>query len=426
MVILAAVGLGILGCQDTRDTAPTGPELQLTGPACRYSDVKKYARNLFGNPSAGSDLAQAMSNFAANSPAATNLGFDIFAAVAALRDATTDGFTDDQITNAANLTLQVVRCSDVNVTGTNSVAVYSQALAKAGGYEVRGGSSSASPSVADPNTAVLAYDKQAGIQAPGDDFAGWLGGRVLFYGYPVGQFSGEQTGAAAGLSGRVTFDWSLVASTAVTLPRPTRGRFSLCVSVDDELESQLRVQKTTHILEIANPVAGLACVLTQVEPSGLAPRLAALGARLFAPTPLYAGTRKTSTPTGSAGSFSPFQVGNPLDVTLSFKSQPKDAKVNAGIAGSPGPNIAVLAVGDAGTEWEGVLIQLLAFNNNGTTVSTTNDLATTNAAGIAEFPGFTITKTGGYKLRAVTVSADPDVQGFVPSFVESKRFNVRP
>src|SRR5687768_12019625 len=118
LAVVAAVGLATLACQDARDTVLTGPELQLTGPACKYSDVKKYARNLFGSNSPGYALAAAMSGFAPNSDDATNKAFDIFAAIAAKRDATT--FTTQNLDDAANLTLQVVRCANVGSTSHNT------------------------------------------------------------------------------------------------------------------------------------------------------------------------------------------------------------------------------------------------------------------------------------------------------------------
>jgi hypothetical protein len=270
------------------------------------------------------------------------------------------------------------------------------------------------------------------VQAPSNDFASWLNGRVLFYGTNVQeQFDGELTGVDAGLSGRVTYDWSLVASTTVTLPRPTKGRFSQCVTIVNDADfNQLRVQKTTQILEILAPVPGINCIATvaSVEPQTLPQRLLALGQRLLAPAPLQATSLlRTGSPTGGAGSFSPFQIGNPLGVDVTFLNQPKDAKVNQPIVAISGGNLKVFVDGDAGTPWEDVLIQLEAFNNNGTTVQTLNSTAATNAQGIAEFAGFSITKTGSYKLRAVTLPpSDPDVQGFVPASDLSNKFNVRP
>ncbi len=430
-VIVAVIGLAVLGCDEARDTAPTGPELQLTGAACKYSDVKKYARNLFGSSSPGYDKALAMSVQTPNSAAATNLGFDILAVIATRRNAPPAGFTGTEIANAANLALQVVRCSNVNVTGANSVAAYSDALDNDGAWEVRGGSSSDVQPVADPSTPVLALDKQAGVQAPGNDFSAWLGGRVLFYGYPAPQFAGERTGAAAGLSGRLTFDWSLVAATAVSLPRPTKGKFSLCVTVEnDDDADRIRVQKTTQILEIATPVDGLVCAssFAAATPQSLRDRLIAIGEDLFTPAPLHAAALlRLTKPTGTAGSFSPFQVGNPVAVDLTFLNQPQDTKVNEPITDPSGANIQVFAEGAAGTPWEGVTIQMVSVNNNGQPTQTLNNVAVTNAQGIAEFPGLHITKTGGAKLVAATLPpSDPDVQGFVEASEESGKFNIRP
>jgi hypothetical protein len=424
LLAVVAAGLVTAACQDRSDTELTSPDFTFHN-TCDYSKVKNFAKSLFGNGSPGHTLAEQMSTKTPKSAAATNFGFDILAAISDKRD---DGeFTATQLGNASNLTFQVIRCSDVNVTGLNTVAAFALALGPTGAFQVRGGSSTAG--VADPSTPVLAFDKQAGVQAPGDNFATWLKGRALFYGFPVEPFAGELTGSEAGLSGRIAFDWSLVTTKAVTLPLATKGKFSLCVtSQDDAAFEQLRVQKVAQILEVAAAVPGLDCVaaLAAAVPSSLGGRLLAIGQRLLTPQNLYAASLlRTGSPTGSAGSFSPFQVGNPLNVGLAFVNRPLNAQKNRPVPGAGGP-VSVKAAGDAGTAWEGVLVRILGFTNNGTPTEVVNNEATTNAAGIASFPNLTVTKTGSIRLVAFTVAQDLDVDGFNQGQVEAPKINVRP
>jgi hypothetical protein len=425
--LVVAFAVAAAGCTDDRDTTSTAPEFTNGSAGCDFSAVLSNAKSLFGHYSAGYQLAVQLSEQTPKSAAATNLGFDILAAIAGLRDAS--GLTDAQTTKAARLTVQVIRCAQVKATGVKTAAAFTKALGPTGAFQVRGGTSTAG--VPDPSTSVLALDKQAGIQAPADDFAGWLGGRALFYGYPVTPFPGELTGAAAGLGGRVSFDWSLVIGSAVTLPRPTKGKFSLCVTAEEEVSELLRVQKIAQILEIAAPVEGLECLAEEVASAGsltLGERLAALGTRLLAPAPLHAAAlaRRTSTPTGSAGSFSPFQVGNPVSVGLTYASRPRNGRQNQPVPGTTLPAVTVKAAGAGGTPWEGVLVRIIGFRNNGTPTEVLNNEAVTDAAGLASFPGLTVTKTGAIRLVAFTVSGDADVEGFATSSVEAPKVNIRP
>ena len=314
-VLAAAV---LTGCADSGDTPLTAPEFTksaspTTTTACNYTTVRSFARALFGNNSPGFALAEQLSSQTPGSAAATNLGFDIFKAIATLRG--TAGLTATQISNAANLTVQVIPCQNVTVTGGNTVAIFSQALGATGAYQVRGGTSTAG--AADASTPVLALNRRACRHRVTISPPGWAGGRC-FMASPSLPSPAASSGAAAGLSGTVAFDWSLVHSAAVALPRPTKGIFSLCViSEDDAALAQLRVQKIAQILEVATPVPGLECpeALASAEPRTFGDRLMAMATRLLAPTPLNAAAvalRTSGKPTGGAGSFSPFQVGNPL------------------------------------------------------------------------------------------------------------------
>ena len=417
------VALAISGCADDREQSPTSPDLARGGgggggSTCNYNDVKKFARDLFGTSSPEAGLAQTMSGFAAGSPEATSLGFDLLAAIATKRNGGT-GFTADQIANGASLAVNIVPCSNVKTFGDATLVAFSNALDSDGAFEV--------PTSTTP--AVLAFDKQAGVKPFGGNFLTWLNARALVFGYPLETpfGGGELTGVAAGLTGRVTFEWSLVTETSVALPTSNYGTFSQCVVVDNDNDVfKLRIEKLTQLLEVNTPVPGLTCPEPPSEfarasaPKTMGERLLAL----IAPAPLQAATLgRTGSPTGSAGSFSPFQVSNPVNVVVTFTQQPRDGKAGAAL-----PTVKVLVTGNAKKQWEGVLVRLTAFNNNGVTVTTTNNEATTASNGIATFDNLTINKTGSYKLLAETVSpqADPDVGGFAAGTKESTKFNVRP
>jgi hypothetical protein len=164
--LVVVFALVAAGCTDDRDTTSTAPEFT-NGSGCDYGAVLSNAKALFGHYSAGYQLAVQLSEQTPKSAAATNLGFDILAAIAGLRDAS--GLTDAQTTKAARLTVQVIRCAQVKATGVKTAAAFNKALGATGAFQVRGGTSTAG--VPDPSTSVLALDKQAGVQAPADDFA---------------------------------------------------------------------------------------------------------------------------------------------------------------------------------------------------------------------------------------------------------------
>ena len=84
------------------------------------------------------------------------------------------------------------------------------------------------------------------------------------------------------------------------------------------------------------------------------------------------------------------------------------------------------AGGNAGTAWEGVLIRILGFNNNGTPTQVLNNEATTGPNGLASFPNLIVTKSGSIRLVAFSVNGDIDVGGFSQSSVEAPKINIRP
>jgi len=444
LVAAIVVGIVVSACADDREHSPTSPDGSLSpnfiaGAVCRYTDVKQYARNLFGPNSTGYRLAQDFSGFPANStnPQAIKLAFDIFAEIAKKRDlayaSSTDNntFTSTNELDAANLTVQVINCAAVSAT--DQVSAFQKALESGGGYAVRGG-----PVGAVVNGQVTAADGQAAVNAPTNNYGAWLSnGRALFYGYPLTTLfpDGE---SSAGLSGRVSYNWSLI--------RPANppalagsGTVSLCVVFDDvQFPSylvQLRVQKSANILKFED--VELDCSQNPFGGSFSSTRLGARLARAIAdwvtPAPLYAafGTKGTS-PTGSAGSFSPFQVVNPELPVLAWVNPPADGTL-AGIPGEDGGDVTVSVTGAEGVAWTNALLHIYGEDNNGAKVEFPGSCEETDDDGKATFDDLAAPKTGGYNLFVETnpsagvCSADLDVNSFDKVTLPAPtRINVRP
>jgi hypothetical protein len=434
--IVAAVAVS--ACADDREQSPTGPGSATTpdylvGATCNYTDVKKYARNLFGSTGNGTKLAGELAKFAKDSPQATAKGFDIFAEIAAKRDG--GPWTAQNVEDAARLTEQVIYCADVVLTAgtTNLLANLRLALSKpTGAYAVPLGTSSGS---------VLTTDKQSGVQPDNTTWGNWLGSRTLVYGYPLTTtIAGESTEGVIGSPG---YDWSLVrAKPLPALVYNGPGKVTVCLTVEveaaNQVEAQLladkfRVQKTASILEVATDVSGVECLVRTASVS-LPEKLFNYAARLVAPTELhaaaFAGLRTSTSPTGSAGSFSPFQGGNPGSTVLTWDNEPADGTV-ASVGGEDGTAIRVLARGEGNTPWTGVRLHIYGIDNNGAKTEFSNSCATTLDTGIATFTGLAAPKTGGFRLFVETGAAicgtDASVTNYAPSTLEATdRIVVRP
>ena len=114
------------------------------------------------------------------------------------------------------------------------------------------------------------------------------------------------------------------------------GKVTICLTVDDEVAvpEKFRLQKPATILEVTTPITGVVCILRTVATRGMLPfheRLAGYAADLLLPSPLYAALiTKTTKPTGGAGSFSPFQGGNPEAAVVTWVHPPADGTLSGG------------------------------------------------------------------------------------------------
>jgi len=120
---------------------------------------------------------------------------------------------------------------------------------------------------------------------------------------------------------------------------------------------------------------------------------------------------------GGIGGLSPI---GPVDfnvstVKLAFVIQPTDGVINKAIK-----TFTVSATTANNTPLDGVQITLTVYNNQGTPVSVSGNVATTTAGGIATFDQFKVTKAGGY-----TITATGSISNGTTKSTNSVLFNVQ-
>ena len=104
---------------------------------------------------------------------------------------------------------------------------------------------------------------------------------------------------------------------------------------------------------------------------------------------------------GLLGDFSPIEVVYPAEIVMNFDVEPVDADKFQAIP------VEVSVKGAEGTPWEGVVIRLEAFANNGQPMVVCGAEAVTDAQGVATFVNFAVGKVGGASIRATTVEPRP-------------------
>lgn len=423
--LLASGGL-VAACGDTRETTPTSPEFQLgSGPSCSPSNLKKFAKAVAGTTSQLYGYAQQFTSQNANSVFATNLFFDLAAAAADLARPQT--LSPTQRGNLANVLIQGIACANVVVSdplysAPNYVDEFTLATGSTGALEVRGRTALENADILSHN---VGAHGSAGVRPPTAGFAAWYGGRVMFYGFKIPGFSDE----APPRDDRIAFEWFTVRPATSSLNTELRGQAALCVLFPgtEVNPSQLRVQRSETILPVGNfqvPCFETATLFKSGSTQG-----ESAPARMFAwlrqqllPQPLLAlSALGFGTPSGAPKNLSPIEVINPLGATLTYEPPPTTGAVSEGLG------VTVHATGEALTDWEGLLIKLVAQDNNGRFVVVSPDTATTDASGIADFTTSTINKPGVYKLLAVTLPGpDDDATGFVQDSVISANFHRLP
>jgi hypothetical protein len=422
--VLAVAGiLGLAACSDTAET--TGPGIDEgrgryhppTDPTttCTPSALRSSAGAVFGNGSDEYDLARLITTSNAGSAFATNTGFKIISAVAALRGGS--DWNPALAGPGATLTAQLFPCMNVQKTQPTTVASITEALGAEGSYQVRGGPD-------DPTGDVLAWDGKSGIKAPAP-WATWLGARALFLGNSIATFATEISGGSA-------YDWSMV-HTGVDELVPA-ATVALCAdeAPDNVSGAQLRLQHLPKAVggNILPTAAGNflpGCTPGGVSSSTFGARLIHALARLVQPAPLHASAAFAGGIGGLKGSFSPFEIVYGAQIQIGFVTQPANGTSNSPIKGAGNTEIQVRVGAAQGTPWEGVLVHINVSLNNGSWVAACGNVAETDAAGIAHFPNLTVNKAGGYILVASTVepSTDPDVTAYSAASVRSNGFNMK-
>ncbi|HEU4800833.1 MAG TPA: hypothetical protein VFS94_09380 [Gemmatimonadales bacterium] len=424
-VLLAAAVAFAAACSDSSSpSSAESPAFQIgTGPSCSRNDLRSAAADVFGNGSAEVGLARDVSDNV-NTEVANAIGFDLLAELAAMRDA--ESWSATMAPAGAALAVQLIACMNVETSGDISAAAFEAALAADGGFAVRGGA-------ADPAGDVLSADGSSGVHAP-LPWATWMGGRALFYGYPVATFATE-------ISGGNAFDWSTVRAIADgnTVPAAFVGPAVVALCADaapiGATQAQLRVQHLAKddggvILPIASGAfldcSGLA--LSPVDATTMGGRLMHALLELVRPEPLFASTVAFTGIGGLKGSFSPFEVVYGGQIVLTFVDQPANGDVNTPLIGTVGGGeLSVKVTGAEKTPWEGIDVHIDAVTNNGKGVTACGNDATTDEQGVAHFPDLTVSKAGGYFLVATTVEAtsDPDVAAYSTATVNSDRFTLK-
>ncbi len=424
-VLLAAAVVVAAACSDSSSpTAPASPVFQIgSGPACSANALRFATADVFGNGSTEKALARNISDNP-NTSAANAIGFDLFAKVAALREA--EGWDGTLAPAAAELSVQLIACMNVENSGDISADAFEAALGAAGGFQVRGGPS-------DPAGDVISADGGSGVHAP-LPWADWMGSRALFYGYPVETFATE-------ISGGNAFDWSTVRAIAdgdPDGPSPFVGPATVALCADGAsigaTQAQLRVQHQANdnggvILPVA-PGGFLDCsglALSPVDHTTVGGRLMLALLELVRPAPLFASTVAFGGIGGLKGSFSPFEVVYGAQIVLTFEDQPANGLVNTALTGKAGGELSVKVTAAEGTPWEGIVVHIDAVTNNGKGVTACGNEATTDEQGVAHFPNLTVSKAGGYFLVATTIeeNTDPDVAAYSTATVNSNRFNLK-
>lgn len=405
----------LLGACDASNPLANSPSAKPAPPppasACAPNDLVKAAANLAGRPSTLVDLASLVTTSNAGTVAGTAAVFNVLAEVARLADAghAAATWTDQNSIDGATVTVLSIACGNIALTGASTADAFKSALDPSGLYEVRGGG-------ADAATAAIAHDGMGGVQSPADGFAAWLNGRGLFYGFPIQTFSVEVFGGYA-------MDISVARPVTPPATQPALltedGVVALCPGVNPQgfTNDELRIQKTSHILPIED---GFLTSCSSASLRSSQARTTSLSMVAFA-------AAASGGVGGSIRNFSPHEIVFPGSVNLSFVTQPVNGASNDPLNGAGNGVVAVKAVGQNGTPWQGVEIQLAAVQNQGAFVAVCHDQATTGEDGIALFPTTSINKAGGYILIAHTISesADPDVTTFASDSVNSSSFNLK-
>jgi hypothetical protein len=332
--------------------------------------------------------------------AATSAGFDV---LDRLGQATDLGQLKATATPAlgSNFANDVLLC--MSVTGYVNPVDFSLALGAGGVFTIRNGASTAKVLSRSSDT----FGPLFGAE-PMPVGAVWpLGGKTLFYGWPVS----TATLAGEGVSGKV-FDLRTLPS-GLTFSAPIRA--GVCVT---DAEGARILHKHAGDPAVILPPAGRPAFCPAAPTSSLDPARSPFAfaaqtlASWFAPRPAYAARAMMPAFGGGGGGLvSGLSEIGPVEFTASvaFTDAIKNAARSDTTKGilDNNPNtsqfpsiIQVRARTVAGNPLAGVTITLTVVGNSGSFTPPVYNTAVTGVDGVASFPDYVLNKAGGYTVTA--------------------------
>ena len=387
---LALMGAAVLAsCSQDRSPAislPTDPTFAkppAPPPTCSFSTANNDARAYFtSNKDDVFALLDAMSTAYKNGGAAgaTTAGFAVLARLGTatdLGDGVVKG-TAGQGNTFANDVLLCMGAAPLDLTG---------ALGPTGLLAVRDGSSS---------TPITSRQLVSGAPAYGAEpsSGNWpLSGPTLFYGVRL-LASSLANEAASG----VLFDLKTYPSDLTFVPEIRTG-----VCFIDDVNARILHKHGANAV-VLPPAGSLSfCPTASNTQSRTFPgyAFAARVASWLAPQPAYAAAMAMPLGGGGAGLVSGLSEIGPVTYTsvVSFTQAPQNTSLSA----NPQfvPVVTVLNVTSNGNPLKGAVITLTVVGNNGS-YNISNNVATTDDAGVATFPTLRIDKAGGYTMTATS------------------------
>ena len=447
-VAVTVLALAVVGCDERQGRLPEQPNVPPPSfvaqggsgfsTKCSFPTANQLAGSYFTN----NDTARAvrglitdMKSAGARTPAARDIGFDVFVHVSKNVTANPDEGTGSALVN------EIIKCmfSDPNawpatytaaIPGPEDFTVSLDATLN-GAFEVRSSTSD--------NTPVRARLDSYSAVAPG--FLGsWSSvlstnpapNRVLFYGRP----SIEQVG----VNPNTFYNWKVVARNTVFNPALLVG---VCVDADVNEKAMVRRQDQVGISYLPFADAwfldpGNDCTVHTANQAALWQQLAQgvfrFGTDLLGPRPLAASVLVN--PGGLGGSTGGIRTDYGPDfvdsVFLAFVDQPHDARVCTADVGFGCSGTQTISPFTVIATWHGfpvggVRVTVLPIDNNGTPAEMRGDSTlVTGEDGTVTYTNLGLTKPGGYRLfttAELVVSRSADI---VIPHVSSRRFNIRP
>jgi hypothetical protein len=392
-----ASALLLAACAEDKNGAPAVPtsvsQSQAAG-SCSFSTVRGDARSYFASSkdSVFTLISTMETGFkSGGAVGATSAGYDVLGRVASALKSTT-GTNPINGTPAAGNKLVTDLLSCMSVGTVPSDFSVEAALGTNGLFEVPHGTAA----YTSRSTPVYGAEPQGDWNVSAGDK------QYLLYGYPIANFSAEDTvGLAFELS---TFPTPISFSPAI--------KAGVCTASGDNP----RLQHSGAILALQTLSFCTVGALDRHESAGMFASVGRAMRSLLLPTPLYAFVFG-----GIGGQLDNLSPSVPVtfpaaDVVLSWVQKPTDTRLNK----SPQqfvPTIAVRLVTAKGTNLAQVPVTLTVIGNSGSFIAT-GTVESTKTDGIAYFNNFHLDKSGGY-----TITASVNVIGSTKS-ISSGLFNV--